>query len=101
MARGARWRGRPVSGLRGRLSGLGRAVRARPGRWVVVSPVKGPWGAPGSIAPLASGLGPSMRVAAEFVGDPVAGLDRVQRAALRPGDRSIVVLHDTPVCPGP
>jgi hypothetical protein len=90
-----------MSGLRGRLASLGRAVRARPGRWVVVSPVEGPWESPGSIAPLASGLGLSMRVAAEFVGDPVAGLDKGQRAALSPGDRFMVVLHDTRVCPGP
>jgi hypothetical protein len=90
-----------MSGLRGSLASLGRAVRARPGRLVVVSPVEGLWEAPGSIAPLASGLGLSMRVAAQCRADPVSGLEARKRAALRPGDRFIVVLHDTPGCPGP
>jgi hypothetical protein len=88
--------------LRGRPARLDLAIRARPGRWIVVSPEEGPWEAPGSVAPLASGLGLSMRVATEYVADPVAGLDARQRAALRPGDRFVVVLHDragAPACP--
>jgi hypothetical protein len=80
-----------MSSLKTRLDRLEKEA-APPTRGILVKPQLGPRSSPaGTIVAWSSGEGFSLTVPAEFAGNPMEGLDRRQRAFLRPGDRSITV----------